>query len=257
MLNTKIKILLIEDDIALGSLISELLCFNDFTVQWFKNGAEALEGIKKAIPDVIISDYMMPEMNGEEFFLAIKKNSLYQSIPFIMVTANMEEGLKYRQLKNGVNDFIMKPFQVKELVYKIRNVINLKLSIEKKMNPDPFSKVTIQLSERNFITTINTILSAHLKEQIDIDDICKKLFISRSTLDKKIRLHTNKNISRYIREFKLEYAIKLIDLGERNIQFIADETGFNSISYFSTSFKSYKEVTPTQYIKTIASDLNF
>ena len=68
MVNKKNKILLLEDDIALGSLISELLSFNDFNVQWFKNGIEALEGMKKATPDVIISDYMMPEMNGEEFF---------------------------------------------------------------------------------------------------------------------------------------------------------------------------------------------
>jgi DNA-binding response OmpR family regulator len=70
-------------------------------------------------------------MNGKSFF-EYQESNIYQSIPFIMVTANMEEGVKYRQLKNGVNDFIMKPFQVKELVYKIRNVISLKLSIEKK-----------------------------------------------------------------------------------------------------------------------------
>jgi DNA-binding response OmpR family regulator len=257
MINKKIKILLVEDDMALGSLISELLSLNDFNVEWFKNGKEALAGIDKTKPDVIVSDYMMPEMNGEEFFLSIRKSNIYQSIPFIMVTANMEEGVKYRQLKNGVNDFIMKPFQVKELVYKIRNVISLKLSIEKKMNPDPFSKVTIKLSEKNFVIALNTILSANLKVQIDLDELCKKLFVSRSTLDKKIRLHTNKNISKYIREFKLDYAVKLIDLGERNIQFIASETGFNSASYFSTSFKSYKKITPMQYIKSIASDINF
>lgn len=254
MINKKIKILLIEDDAALGSLISELLSLSDFNVEWFKNGKQALACIDKTKPDVIVSDFMMPEMNGEEFFLSIKKSSMYQAIPFIMVTANMEEGVKYRQLKNGVNDFIMKPFQVKELVYKIRNIIALKLSIEKKMNPDPFSKVTIKLSEKNFITALNALLSTNLQRQIDLDELCKKLFVSRSTLDKKIRLHASKNISRYIREFKLDYAVKLIDLGERNIQFIADETGFNSFSYFSTSFKSYKKVTPSQYIKTIASD---
>lgn len=168
----------------------------------------------------------------------------------------MEEGIKYRQLKNGVNDFIVKPFQVKELAYKIINVCNLKLSIEKKINPDPFSKVTIKLSEKNFIVSLNAILAVNLKEEIDIDELSKKLFLSRSTLDKKIRLRTNKNISRYIREFKLDYAIKLIDLGERNIQFIADESGFNSFSYFSTSFKIYKGISPTQYIKTIASKVN-
>ena len=256
MIYNKIKVLLIEDDIALGSLMSEPLTLNDFNVDWYKNGKTALAGIDKTKPDVIVSDYMMPEMNGEEFFLMIRKNSIYQSIPFIMVTANMEEGIKYRQLKNGVNDFIVKPFQVKELAYKIVNVCNLKLSIEKKINPDPFSKVTIKLSEKNFIVSLNAILAVNLKEEIDIDELSKKLFLSRSTLDKKIRLRTNKNISRYIREFKLDYAIKLIDLGERNIQFIADESGFNSFSYFSTSFKIYKGISPTQYIKTIASKVN-
>jgi CheY-like chemotaxis protein len=73
---------------------------------------------------------MMPEMNGRDFF-EYQKSNIYQSIPFIMVTANMEEGGN-TATKNGVNDFIMKPFQVKELVYKIKNVISLKLSIEKK-----------------------------------------------------------------------------------------------------------------------------
>ena len=70
-------------------------------------------------------------------------------------------------------------------------------------------------------------------------------------MDKKIRKLTNKNITQYIREFKLEYAIKLIDLGERNIQFLVDETGFNSFSYFSTSFKSYVGLTTRDYIKSI------
>jgi DNA-binding response OmpR family regulator len=255
MINKKIKILLIEDDMALGSLIAELLSLNEFDVEWFKNGKEAFLAIDKTKPDVIVSDYMMPEMNGEEFFLNIRKNRTYQSIPFIMVTANMEEGVKYRQLKNGVNDFIMKPFQVKELVYKIRNVMSLKLSIERKMNPDPFSKVSIKLSEKNFVTRLNAILAIDIKAQVDIDELSKKMFVSRSTLDKKIRFHTNKNISRYVREFKLDYAIKLIDLGERNIQFIAEETGFNSGSYFSTSFKAYQKVTPRQYINSITSDI--
>jgi DNA-binding response OmpR family regulator len=95
---------------------------------------------------------MMPEMNGKSF-LSIRKSNIYQSIPFIMV--NMEE--RNTATKNGVNDFIMKP-QVKELVYKIRNVISLKLSIEK-MNPDPFSKVTIKLSEKNFVIAQYNIIS--------------------------------------------------------------------------------------------------
>jgi AraC-like DNA-binding protein len=74
------------------------------------------------------------------------------------------------------------------------------------------------------------------------------LHVSKSTLDKKIRKRTNKSISQYIREFKLDYALKLIYLGE-NTQFLVDETGFNSMSYFSTSFKKYVGMTPRDYMK--------
>lgn len=257
MKEEKIKIILIEDDLALGSLILELLVLSDFEVIWFKDASKVTSYLDKNIPDVIISDYMMPNLNGEELFLKIRKQVQFKTIPFIMITANVEEGVKYRQLKNGVNDFITKPFKVKELVFKIRNVVELKRNLEKKFCFDPFSKVTIKLSEKDFITSLNTILTSKLKVQIDIDDLCKNLFLSRSTLDKKIRANSKKNISRYIREFKLDYAIKLMDLGEKNIQFIADETGFNSFSYFSTSFKIYKNVTPTNYIKSIYSENSF
>ena len=91
---------------------------------------------------------MMPNMNGEELFLRIRKDSKYNAVPFIISTANMEEGVKYRQLKNGVYDYIMKPFKVKELIFKINNVIDFKKNIEKKLSPDQFSKVTIKLSEK-------------------------------------------------------------------------------------------------------------
>jgi DNA-binding response OmpR family regulator len=251
MINQKIKIVLIEDDVALGGLILELLILNDFHVDWCKDGLEALTFLQKHLPDIIISDFMMPKMNGEELFLKIRKNIKYHSIPFIIITANVDDGVKYRQLENGVNDYILKPFKVKELIFKIRNVMNLKKNIEKKLIPDPFSKVTIKLSEKDFITSVNTILCENLKSKVNIDELSKKLFISKSTLDKKIRKHSYKNITQYIREFKLDYAMTLIDLGEKNIQFLVDETGFSSFSYFSTSFKAYLGMTPTDYIKSI------
>jgi AraC-like DNA-binding protein len=143
----------------------------------------------------------------------------------------------------------MKPFKTRELILKIKNILNLKEQIEKKSRPDPFSKVTIKLSEMDFLLSVNTILSKNIKKPIEIDELSSQLFISKSTLDKKIRKRTNKNISQYIREYKLDYALKLIYLGERNIQFLVDETGFNSLSYFSTSFKKYVGMTPRDYIK--------
>jgi AraC-like DNA-binding protein len=161
----------------------------------------------------------------------------------------MDDETKFKQLENGVNDYIMKPFKTRELMLKIRNILKLKEQIEKKNSPDPFSKITIKLSEKDFLLSLNFILSKNIKKAIDIDEIASQLYVSKSTLDKKIRKRTNKNISQYIREFKLDYALKLIYLGERNIQFLVDETGFNSLSYFSTSFKKYVGLTPKGYIK--------
>jgi DNA-binding response OmpR family regulator len=251
MRKVQFKIVLIEDDLNLGASILELLVLGGFAVNWFKNGVEALDYLHNNVPDIIISDLMMPLMNGEELFLKIRKINKFNTVPFIIITANSNDGVRYKQLENGVNDYIMKPFKVKEVIFKINNILALKMQIENKFSPDPFSKITIQLSEKDFILSVNSILSKNLKSKVDINDIANLLHISKSTLDKKIRKRTNKNISQYIREFKLDYAIKLIDLGERNVQFLVDETGFNSFSYFSTSFKNYKDLTPSAYIKSL------
>ena len=247
----KKNVILIEDDLALGSSISELLSISDFNVNWVTDGIKALDYLKTNTPDIIISDLMMPNMNGEELYLNIKKNSKFSTIPFIMITANMDDKVKFKQLENGVNDYIMKPFKSKELILKVKNLLALKYNIEKKYKPDPFSKVTIKLSEKDFITSLNEYILKNLKSKIRIGELSDELFISKSTLDKKIRKLTRKNTSQYIREFKLQFAIRLIDLGERNVQHLVDETGFNSFSYFSTSFKSYMGISTRDYMKSV------
>ncbi len=249
----KKKIVLIEDDVALGNSILEILMISDFDVTWFEDAKSALQFLYKNLPDIIISDLMMPDMNGGELFLTLRKNKKFDTIPFIIITANMDDEVKMRQLEEGVNDYIMKPFKVKELIFKINNVLELRENIEKNFGKDPFSKVTIKLSEKDFLTSLNELLLKDIKSKNNLDELAKNLYISKSTLDKRIRKLTNKNISQYIREFKIQYAMKLIDLGERNIQFLVDQTGFGSFSYFSTSFKLYLDMTPREYIKSIQS----
>lgn len=254
MKKPKTKIILIEDDTILGDTITEILELNNFEIIYFKDSLEGLLYLNKNIPDVIISDMVMPNLNGEELFFKIRKNNKFHTVPFIMITANIDDDVKFKQLKNGVNDFIMKPFKVKELIYKVNNLILLKNNIEKKFSPDPFSKITIKLSEKDFITSLNEILIKKMKSNIDMNELSKELSISKSTLDKRVRKLTNKNASQYIREFRLDYAVKLIQSGERNIQYIVDETGFSSFSYFSTSFKLYLQMTPRDFIKSIQKE---
>ena len=251
MVNRNRKILLIEDDLALGNSILELLVMSNFNVEWLKNGVEAIEYLVNNTPDIIICDLMMPLMNGEEFFLNLRKQHKFHDIPFIIITANIDVDQKFRQLENGVNDYILKPFKVKELILKVNNLLDFKNSIESKFKPDPFSKVSIKLSEKDFMTSVNEILVKSIKINIAVGDLSNQLFVSKSTLDKKVRKFTGKNITQYMREFKLDYTIRLIKMGERNIQFLVEETGFNSFSYFSTSFKAYTGLAPRDYIKSI------
>lgn len=247
----KINIVLIEDDLALGNSITELLTINEMKVTWLKDGKEAIEYLRNFSADIIISDLMMPSMDGGELFLKIRKNKKFNATPFIMITGNTDIDTKFKQLENGVNDFIIKPFKIKELTLKIKNLMVLKNSIENKFIPDPFSKVSIKLSEKDFMESVNDVLLKDMKSKMDINELAAQLHISKSTLDKRIRKRCDKNISQYIREFKLDYTIKLINLGERNIQFLVDETGFNSFSYFSTSFKKYVGLSPREYINSI------
>lgn len=249
MRNQKKEIVLIENDTVLGSSIEELLISKGYNVSWFQEESKILNYFRKNSPDIIISELNIPNMNAIELFLKLKKETRFSTLPFIIITTNTDENSKIKQLEIGLNDYLIKPFNIKELIYKTHNLITLKSNIEKKLSPDPFSKVTIKLSEKDFILSLNDVLIKKLKSKPTNAEIAKQLYISVSTLDKKVRKHSNKNISQYVREFKLDYAIKLIHLGEKNIQFLVTETGFNSFSYFSSSFKSYTGSSARDYIK--------
>jgi DNA-binding response OmpR family regulator len=245
----KYKIVLVEDDLTLGHSIFTALTMCGFDVRWIQCGHEAMNYIKKNGCDFIICDLVMPKMNGDELLSILRKDKKYNCTPFIIITANVDTEVKYSLLESGVNDYITKPFNTKELIYKINNVLAFKQQIIKTEKPDPFSKVTIKLSETNFLTSLNEVLLKNLKTQINTEQLSKLLFKSKSTLDKQIRKHTKRNTSQYMREFKIEYAIKLINLGEKSVYFLLTETGFNSSSYFTTSFKNYTGMTPRSYIK--------
>jgi DNA-binding response OmpR family regulator len=244
----KRKIVLVEDDELLGSTIVELLNIKKFEVEWFKDGLEVLHYFKKDTCDIIISDLMMPTVDGEQLFLKLQDKLKNNAIPFIIITANVDQNTKHRQLSHGVNDYITKPFKINELLYKINNFLNFKSNIEKQYLPDPLSKVKIKLSEKNFFIKVDEILLMYIKTYISHKDLADLLCISKSTLDKRIRKQTGKNTSTYIREFKINFALEMIRIGERNVQYLAQETGFNSLSYFSTSFKAYMKISPISYI---------
>ncbi len=246
--NNKI-IVLIEDDHVLGATLNEFLSLHFTHVLWFKNASDGLGYFRTNFCDLIVSDLMMPSMSGGQLYSKLRKHVTTHSIPFIIITAHVDEQAKLDYLALGINDYILKPFDLKELLYKMTNLLEYKANLMKQYVPDPFSKVTIKLSSKNFLTILNEQLLRDINEKVDYEVLASALHVSKSTLDKKIRKYTLKNSSQYIREFKLEYALRLMQAGETNIEYISQQAGFRSLSYFSTSFKNYTGMKPTAYLK--------
>lgn len=248
MNKNKSDLLLIEDDIFLGQTLSELLVVYHFNVKWCKNGSEAFQYLENNTPDIIVCDLMMPVMSGEELFLKIRNFRKFDQVPFIMITANMTFENKIHNLQNGVNDFIHKPFKIQELVFKIQNFLFFKQNVIKQAQ-NPFSKIQVKSSKIDFFEKIDEIIINNIKSDITVEQLSKEIFVSKSTLDKKIRKFKQVNISTYIREKRLNYAISLIEGGEVNVDALSTETGFNSNSYFSVCFKNYTGLSPKKYMK--------
>jgi DNA-binding response OmpR family regulator len=252
MLQANFSILLIEDDLSLGQTVVDLFKSKDHLVKWCKSGQEALNFLEDTMPDVIVCDLMMPGMSGEDFFLRIRKISKFNKVPFIIITANVAFDMKIRQLEIGVNDYMTKPFKFNELLLKVKNIIEFKQKLEastEKFIPNLNDK----LLKKNFFKSLNAILERNITTNLDIDHIAAELYVSKSTLFKRIKASKNCSTSQYIREFKIQYAIRLIEEGETNVQFLADNLGFNSLSYFSICFKKYTKVSPRKYIKSITN----
>ncbi|WP_445716978.1 response regulator transcription factor [Flavobacterium sp.] len=247
MKKNKAELLLVEDDISLGQTISELLIVNNYNVKWCQNGLEAFNYLENNLPDIIVCDLMMPIMSGEELFLKIRNFRKFDQIPFLIITADVTFESKIKQLQNGVNDFINKPFKIQELVLKIQNFLQYKESIIKQVQ-NPVSKIQVKSRKNDFFDKIDDIVIRNIKTDVTIEKLASEIFVSKSTIDKKIRKFKQVNVSTYIREIRLNYAIKLIESGEVNVDTLAIECGFNSTSYFSICFKNYSGLSPKKYI---------
>lgn len=247
MEKNKVTLLLVEDDLSLGQTLSELLVVNGYFVEWCIDGVEASKYLKNNLPEIIVCDLMMPVMSGEELFLKIRNFRKFDQIPFIMITADVSFESKIKQLQNGVNDFINKPFKIQELVLKIQNFLDYKQKVINQ-SQSPVTNIKLKSRKSDFFEKINEIIIKNIKSDITIEQLSKEVYVSKSTLDKKIRKFKQVNISTYIREIRLNYAISLIESGEVNVDTLASESGFNSTSYFSVCFKNYTCLSPKKYI---------
>lgn len=249
----KPTILLVEDNKELRLHLKNDL-EDQYKVLQAKNGEEGLAMVKKHFPDLVISDVMMPVMDGFEMCKLMKTEFETCHIPIIMLTARSLEVDRIEGYDNGADGYLSKPFVTKVLRSRIKNLIEAKKRLRKRFSEIggifPSSEVTSNNLDEVFLdkatkVVLDNIDDADLKQE----DIIKEIGIGRSQFYRKINSLTGNNPSHFIRTIRLRYASELLLKNSYSIKEVTHMSGFNSTAYFSKTFRELFGVTPTEFIE--------
>ena len=249
---TPYTVLAVDDNPDMTDFLKKVLgeCFK--RVITAKDGVEAIQLAKNHIPDIIVSDVMMPRMNGYELCRNIKEDITISHIPIILLTAKDDKQSQLSGYKNGADAYLTKPFEVEMLMGMIRNRLKNRECIKQRymdmgVIPAP-EESTFSQADETFLLKMNKIVQENLSNtELGIKLMCKEMGVGRSSLYNKLKALTGMGANEYINKFRIEKAIKLIANTDMTFAEIAEETGFTTPSYFSTAFKQYTGKTPTQY----------
>lgn len=239
-------LLIVEDDLNLRDTLVDIFELRGFNVKTAGDGLEAWHSTNQHTFDVIISDVMMPKMDGFELLQKLKEQTNTALIPVIMLTANTLIESKLLGLEYGANDYITKPFEARELVLKVINLIKMRKKLKEFIvNTTP---VIDEPSEGDlFMKQLKKHLAGNLENpDMTLDSLAADMFQSKSTLQRKIKKATGKTPNQYIREYRLECAKQMLQQEVGNTSDIAKKVGFRSLAYFSYAFKQYFGINPSR-----------
>lgn len=249
----KKTIIIVEDNEDLRFYLKDNLK-GQYHVEEATNGKEGWEKIKQLNPDLVVSDIMMPLMDGVELARKIKTETLTAHIPVILLTAMGSEEKQLEGLKAGVNDYITKPFTFEILASRIRNLMAqqklLQKRFQKQIEVNP-GEITITPVDEKFLKQALEIVEKHMDDpDFSVEDFSGEMFMNRVTLYRKILSLTGKAPIEFIRSIRLKRAAQLLTKSGMTVAEIAYEVGFNSPKVFSRFFKEEFKTTPTQYAAT-------
>jgi signal transduction histidine kinase/ligand-binding sensor domain-containing protein/DNA-binding response OmpR family regulator len=230
-------LLVVEDNSDVRSYIISYL-EDDYRIQEAVDGEDGLNQAIKHIPDLIVSDVMMPKMDGFELCDKLKTDERTSHIPIIMLTAKATSKDKIEGYETGADDYIMKPFDATELKVRIKNLIEIRRRLQKKFSRDDYA-IPKELSslDQRFMEKVLSIIKKHIsEEEFSIDELGKESAMSRGQIYYKIKALTGKSPSLFLRSVRLMEAKKMIKEHKGTISEIAYSVGFGSPAYFTKCF---------------------
>ena len=243
-------VLIVEDNPDLRSHMNALLK-DDYTVKQSINGKEGIEDALKLVPDVIVTDLMMPEVDGVELCNTLKSNEKTSHIPIIMLTAKADRDTKLDGLKTGADDFLTKPFDNEELSVRIQNLIAQREKLQSRYAQtlllEP-SKIIVESPDETFIKKALNVVDQNLSNsEFTVEAFQQEMGMSRMQLHRKLKALTNFSASEFIRDIRLQRASDLLSTNGINVSEVAYSCGFNSVSYFTQCFKEKFGITPARH----------
>lgn len=250
--NQKTRVLLVEDNIDLRNYIRDSM--NDtFLITEAENGEKGFSKAVKEIPDLIISDVMMPKMDGFEFCAKIKSDERTSHIPVILITARAAQEDKIEGLETGADNYITKPFDNKELNIRVKNLIEQRKKLREKyirifdVNPQDIS---VTSADEKFLHRIVTIFENNIANpEYNTEKFAGEIGMSRSGLNKKLNALTDLPTHQFVLRLRLKRAAKLLKKASGNVSEIAYQVGFSNISHFAKAFRKLYGLSPSEFTR--------
>lgn len=245
-------LLIVEDNADVTEYLTDRLS-KHYHVYTASNGLEALDVLKDKEVDLILTDVMMPEMDGIKLCKSLKKNIKTCHIPVIILSARSNTEDQLQGLEVGADDYLPKPFTFSVLKAKIQNMLKSRRRMlehySKSLEIEP-EKITFNTMDEELLKKAMKIVTDNLdNSEFSTDTFCSEMGMSRSNLHLKLKAITGESTIDFIKKIRFNEACKLLLDGRYNVAEVSTMVGFNTPSYFATSFKKYFGVLPTEYIK--------
>jgi DNA-binding response OmpR family regulator len=243
-------LLIVEDNEEVRRYLCDTFA-GQYQVLEAEHGLEGLRKAVEAVPDLVISDLMMPKMDGLELCRHLKSDDRTSHIPVIMLTARASVESKLDGLETGADDYVTKPFHPEELRVRVRNLIdgrrNLRARFGREVKLQP-KDITVSSADEKFLQNTIAVVEKHLSDSgFSVEALENEMMMSKMQLYRKLKALTDQSPSEFVRTLRLKRAASLISQRSGNISEIAYGVGFNNLSYFAKCFKEHYGVPPSEY----------
>ncbi|WP_439581605.1 hybrid sensor histidine kinase/response regulator transcription factor [Dyadobacter bucti] len=246
------RLVVVDDDSEICNYLTDEMS-GEFTVFAYANGEEAYKAILREVPDLIVTDVMMPVMDGMTLCKKVKANPLVNHIPVILLTAKTAESTNAEGLEMGADAYITKPFNVQILSKTIKGLIRNRQILKNNDNEQHYqeefiSKVNLKASEEKLLEKVHLLINKHLANpDLSVEMISNEIGISRVHLHRKLKELTNLTTRDLIRNIRLKQAADLMTVKGLTVSEVAFAVGFANVNSFSVAFKELHGVSPTMF----------